>query len=177
MHLERLASKLPKFYERPSDDIRVQEYITSCSDAGTVNEIESSLLLLESLQQSLRIQNISELVGPVFPDASATVGKRKADDSVRTTASPQKAGKSETNKAPHPSLALKTFGEWDKVRKFTAGVPKLDGMDICARFHCRQVCNSSCEHSHAQLSTSLVKDMETWVKDSKAKTAAAASSG
>lgn len=175
--LERLASKHPRFYERllATLDIRIQEYIASCSDATTVDEIESSLVLFESLQQALRVQNVSELVGPVFPDATGPVGKRKADDSVGKASSPPKSGRSETNKNPHPSLALKTFSEWDKVRRFTDIVPKSDGVDICARFHCRQVCNSSCEHNHSHLSPLLVKEMETWVKESKAKTAAAAS--
>jgi hypothetical protein len=174
--LERLSTKHPRFYERllATLDIRIQEYITSCSDAATVDEIESSLILFEGLKQSLRVQNASELVGPVFPDAQqAGVGKRKAQDSMGKSAAPAKSGRSETNKAPHPSLALKTFSEWDKVRRFTDCVPKLEGINVCARFHCRQVCNSNCEHAHAHLSPPLVKEMEKWVKESKAKSAAA----
>jgi hypothetical protein len=140
-----------------------------------LDEIESSLIPFESLQQALRVQNVSELVGPVFPESPVPGGKQKAEESVgKAAASSAKAGRSETNKNPHPSLALKMFSEWDKVRKFTDTVPKLDRVDICVRFHCRQVCNSNSEHAHSILSPLLVKEMEKWVRESKVQTAAAA---
>jgi hypothetical protein len=72
--LERLASKHGRFYKRllTTLDIRVQEYISWCANSSDVDEIESSLLNFGSLKRNLRLQNISDLVGPVFPKPQGT---------------------------------------------------------------------------------------------------------
>jgi hypothetical protein len=171
--LERLASKHPKFYERvlATVDIRVQEFISSCADAVDVDAIETSLLDFETLKQQLRLQNSSGLESPVFPDSADISGpakKRGSDDLGGSDGQPAKA-KTTPNRNPHPSLALGTYAEWDKVRKYTSCVPKVAGVDVCTRFHCRKVCNRRCEHVHGRLAPSVVTEMEAWVIESKAK--------
>jgi hypothetical protein len=105
--LERLAAKYDRFYERllATLDIRVQEYISSCADSSKVDEIESSLLSFDGLRQNLRLQNVSALVGPVFPDAKPNQGTKRGREDP-TGAAPVTKRKVAPNNKPHPSLAL-----------------------------------------------------------------------
>jgi hypothetical protein len=114
--LERLAARNDKFYERLLEtlDIRVQEYTSSCANADKAEAIESSLLNLETRKQNLRLQNVSDLAGAVFPEAttSATGGrKRPAERGVAEGVKSKPA----PNHNPHRSLALTSYAEWDKV--------------------------------------------------------------
>jgi hypothetical protein len=171
--LERLASKHSRFYERllATLDIRVQEYISSCSDSVDVDEIESSLLNFGSLRMHLRLQNISDLVGPVFPETQDTPKgagtKRSPDD----RGNPLAKSRLITNGNPHPSLALTSFSDWDKVRRFASLIPKVGSVEICGRFHCRQTCSSQCDKVHGRLQPAMVAATEAWISESKAKTA------
>lgn len=173
--LERLASKHGRFYERllATLDIRVQEYISSCSDAVDVDEIESSLLNFGPLRMNLRLQNISDLVGPVFPapqgPPKGAASKRAHDDDATSSTKSRVL----TNGNPHPSLALTSFPEWDKVRRFGSLIPKVGSVEVCGRFHCRQVCSSQCDKLHGRLQPAVVAATEAWIADSKAKTAKA----
>jgi hypothetical protein len=170
--LERLAAKYDRFYERllATLDIRVQEYISSCADSSKVDEIESSLLSFDGLRQNLRLQNVSALVGPVFPDAKPNQGTKRGREDP-TGAAPVTKRKVAPNHKPHPSLALTSYSEWDKVRRFTDLLPRVDGISVCGLFHCRQVCNSGCEKVHGKLTESTISETEKWIADSKAKTA------
>jgi hypothetical protein len=171
--IERLASKHSRFFERllATLDIRVQEYISSCADSATVDEIESSLLNFGPLQLNLRLQNISDLVGPVFPEAHTTPksagAKRNPNDGAPSTAKIRTI----TNGHPHPSLALTSFSEWEKVRRFTSLIPKVGSIEVCGLFHCRQACSSKCEKIHGRLQPAMVSATEAWIADSKSKTA------
>jgi hypothetical protein len=85
--LERLAARHDKFYERllTTLDTRVQEYASSCANADKAEAIESSLLNLETRKQNLRLQNVSNLAGAVFPEATTPatgIGKRPAERGV-----------------------------------------------------------------------------------------------
>jgi hypothetical protein len=85
--LERLAARHGKFYERllATLDIQVQEYILSCANADKAEAIESSLLNLETIKQNLGLQNVSDLAGAVFPEATTMAmggGKRSAECGV-----------------------------------------------------------------------------------------------
>jgi hypothetical protein len=115
--LERLASKHGRLYERllATLDIRVQEYISSCADSSDVDEIQSSLLNFGSLKRNLRLQNISDLVGPVFPEPQGTPQSPGAKRSNADGGSPSVKSRVMTNGNPHPSLALTSFSEWEKV--------------------------------------------------------------
>jgi hypothetical protein len=171
--LENLEKKHDRFFERllATLDIRVQEYIASCADAATVDEIESSFLDFTSIQQHLRLQIVSELVGPVFlgrEQVPVTSSKRAGGD----LAAPAPKRKVVKNTNPVPSLVLASFPEWDKVRRFTDLIPKVNGTSICGLFHCRLICNSGCEKSHAPLSAATIAATEAWIAESKAKTSA-----
>ena len=167
--IERLASKHARFYERllATLDIRVQEYIATCADAANEDEIESSLLNFGTLRQNLRLQNISDLVGPVFPETKSPQAKRNIEDA----GSPATKIRVMTNANPHPSLALASYAEWEKVRRFTQFIPKVGSVEVCGRFHCRQVCSSKYEQIHGRLQPSTVAETEVWISESKAKTA------
>lgn len=167
--LERLASKHRRFYERllATLDIRVQEYISSCSDSADVEGIEFSLLNFGSLRMNLRLQNISDLVGPVFPEPQANPKRHREDGS----SSPPVKSRSITNGHPHPTLALTSYADWDKVRRFASLIPKVGSVEVCGRFHCRQICNSQCEKLHGRLQPAVIAATEAWISESKAKTA------
>jgi hypothetical protein len=144
----------------------VQEFITSCTDAVNVDAIEVSLLDFEALKIKLRLQNTSSLAGPVFPDTNAggrAGGTKRASHKVEGGAEQQAKAKSVTNRNPHPSLSLDTFAKWDD------SVPKVGGVFVCAHLHCRQSCNSRCEHTHGRLFPSVVGEMEAWISEARAK--------
>jgi hypothetical protein len=171
--LEGLSNKHPQFYERllSTIDIRVQKFITSCVDAN-VDAIKVTLLDFKVLKIQLRLQNTSSLAGPVFLDTNAGVptgATKRASHDAEGGAEQQAKAKSVTYRNPHPSLSRDTFAKWDKVRKFTDSVPKVGGVFACARFHCRQSCNSGCEHIHGRLSPSAVGEMEAWLVEARAK--------
>jgi hypothetical protein len=172
--VERLATKHDRFYERllATIDIRVQEYISSCADAANVDAIESSLLGFDALQQHLRLQNTSDLVGPVFPagNRSTAVNKRGSGDPSIPSAPKRK---SVQNPSLHSGLALSSFAEWDLVRRFTDLMPKENGVSICGLYHCRGICNDGCDKVHGRLGLAAIAAVAKWVKESKAKTAAA----
>jgi hypothetical protein len=171
--LERLASKHGHCYERllATLDIRVQEYIASCADSSDVDEIDSSLLNFGSLRRNLRLQNISDLVGPVFPESQGTPKSPGTKRSNDDRGSPSVKSRVITNGNPHPSLALTSFSDWVKVRKFTGLVLKVGSVEVWGRFHCRQTCNSKCEKVHGRLQPAMVAATEAWIAKSKAKTA------
>jgi hypothetical protein len=118
--LERLAAGHDKFYERllARLDIRVQEYISSCADAAKAEAIESSLLNLDTIKQNLRLQNVSDLAGAVFPETTLPTtggGKRPAERG----ASEGTKSKPAPNQNPHQSLVLTSYagvGQGPKVR-------------------------------------------------------------
>jgi hypothetical protein len=168
--LERMADRVPKFYERllATVDIRVQEYISSCAYADEAEAIESSLINFETIKTSLRLQNSSDLAGPIFPGSPAAPvsgEKRTAADDISPDNSKTRPV---ANISPHPSLALLTFPEWDKVRKSTDSLPKANGKTVCARFHCRQACFTGCTNVHGKLGKGAIKLMEKWIAESKA---------
>jgi hypothetical protein len=115
--LERLVSKHGRFYERllATLNIRVQEYISSWADSSDVDEIESSLLSFGLLKRNLRLQNISDLVGPVFPEPQGTPKSPGAKRSNNDGGSPSVKSRVITKGNPHPSLALTSSSEWEKV--------------------------------------------------------------
>jgi hypothetical protein len=174
--LEQLASRIPRFYERflATVDIRSQAYISSCAYAQDADAIEASLINFGPMQTNLRLQNVSDLAGTIFPEPTpepGDTGKREAvnDDSpVRTKSRPVQ------NMNPHPSLALLTYAEWDLVRLQVGNLPKIDGEDVCARFHCRQACYHDCRNCHGRLSPTMVKQMEKWIASARLATAKAA---
>ena len=168
--LERLAARHHRFYERllATLDIRVQGYISSCAYAATVDQLESSMINFEIIKQNLRLQNISDLAGTVFPEAPVPKAGRKRNSDFEP-AGPSDKSKPVTNSNPHPSLALTSYQDWDKVRGCTHLIPKVDGVDICGRFHCRQACNTRCTNVHGRLSPASVKATETWIRESKAR--------
>jgi hypothetical protein len=170
--LERLAARHGKFYERllATLDIRVQEYSLSCADADKAEAIESSLLNLETIKQNLRLQNVSDLAGAVFPEATTPAtggGKRSAERGVAEGVKSKRA----SNHNPHQSLALTSYAEWDKVRRFTYEIPKVRCVNVCGRYHCRQICNTRCKNVHEWLSAEVLVATEAWVVESKSKTA------
>jgi hypothetical protein len=61
--------------------------------------------------------------------------------------------------------------EWDKVQRFAYVIPKAGGVDVCGRYHCRQICNTCCKNVHGQLSAEVLAAAEGWVLESKSKTA------
>jgi hypothetical protein len=149
-----------------------QPSTSACTDAADVDAIEVSLLDFEALKIELRLQNTSSLAGPVFPDTSAGAppgGTKRASQDVEGSAKQQAKAKSLANRNPHPSLSLDTFAKWDKVRKFTDSVPKVGGVFVCARFHCRQSCNSRYEHIHGRLSPSVIGEVEAWIAEARSK--------
>jgi hypothetical protein len=171
--LERLAARHDKFYERllAKLNIQVQEYISSCADSAKAEAIKSSLLNLEMIKQNLRLQNVSNLAWAVFPETTPPTtggGKRpaKGGASEGTTSKPA------PNQNPHQSLALTSYAEWDKVGKlFTYIIPKAGNVDVCRRYHCRQICNTRCKNVHGRLSSEALAATEAWVLESKSKTA------
>jgi hypothetical protein len=170
--LGRLAAQHDKFYKRllATLDIRVQEYISSCADADKAEAIESSLLNLEMIKQNLRLQNVSDLVGAVFPEATTAAtggGKRPAERGVAEGVKSKPA----PNHNLHQSLALTSYAEWDKVQRFTYEIPKVRCVDVCRRYHCHQICNTRCKNVHRRLSAEVLAATEAWVVESKSKTA------
>jgi hypothetical protein len=167
--LEQLASRIDRFYERflATVDIRVQAYICSCAYVETADAVEQGLINFEPIKTNLRLQNSSDLAGTVFPsmeNGERTGTKRVSEGDDATDKS--KLGPL-TNVNPHPTLALITYTEWDKVRKSTESLPKVDGVVVCARFHCRQCCYNACPHVHGRLSKGTLKLMEKWIAESK----------
>jgi hypothetical protein len=82
--LVRLAARHNTFYERllATLDIRVQEYISSCADPDKAEATKSLLLNLETIKQNLRLQNVSNLAGAVFPETTPPTtggGRRPAE--------------------------------------------------------------------------------------------------
>jgi hypothetical protein len=163
--LERLASKHGRFYERllATLDIRVQEYISPCADSSDVDEIESSLVNFGSLKRNLRLQNISDLVGPVFPEPQGIPKSPGAKRSNDDGGSPSVKSRVITNGNPHPSLALTSFSEWEKVGRFTHLVPRAGSIKVYGRFHCRQACSSKCDKVHGRLQPAMVAATQAWI--------------
>jgi hypothetical protein len=110
--LERLAARHDKFYEwlLATLYIRVQEYISSCADAAKAKAIKSSLLNLETIKQNLRLQNVSDLAGAVFPETTPpTTGG--GNTPAEHCASEGTKSKPAPNQNPHQSLTLTAYTE------------------------------------------------------------------
>jgi hypothetical protein len=170
--LEGLAARHGKFYERllATLDIQVQEYFSSWVDADKAEAIESSLLNLETIKQNLRLQNVSDLAGAVFPEATTPAtggGKRPAERGVAEGVKSKPA----PNHNPHQSLALTSYAKYDKVPRFTYEIPKVSCVDVWGRYHCRQICNTRCKNVHGRLSAEVLAATGAWVVESKSKTA------
>jgi hypothetical protein len=145
--------------QRPST-IHMSRGTSSCSDAGTVDEIESSFSsggLQQSAVQSEHPASSSVQCSPVpWPQFQAKQTTPSGTDSVST-----KGGRCERRtRAPPPQPCPEDFfAEWDKVRKFTAGSPSwmwTSALSLSARFATPAV------SIPAQQTSS--RDMETWVK-------------
>jgi hypothetical protein len=160
--LERLASKHGRFHKRllATLDMRVQECISLCANSSDADEIESSLLNFGSLKRNLRLQNISDLVGPVFPEPQGTPKSPGAKRSNDDQGSPSLKSRVITNGNPHPSLALTSFSEWEKVPRSTHLVPRVGSIEVCGGLHCRQACSSKCDKVHGRLQPAMVAAME-----------------
>jgi hypothetical protein len=132
--------------------------------------MKSSLLNLETIKQNLRLQNVSNLAGAVFLEATTPAtrgGKRPAGRGVAEGVK----SKPPPNHNPHQSLALTSYAKCDKVRRFTYEIPKVRCVDVCGRYHCRQICNTRCKNVHGWLSPEVLAATEAWVVESKSKTA------
>jgi hypothetical protein len=164
----RLASKHDRFYEPllAALDIQVQEDIASCTNSSDANEIEASLLNFGWLRRNLCLQNISDLSGPVFPESQGTPKSPGAKSSHGNGESPLAKIPVITNRNPHPSLALTSYSDWEKVRWFTSLIPKVGSVKVCGRFHCHQACSSKCEKLHRRLQPAMVAATEAWVAES-----------
>ena len=174
--IEHLSARITRFYEHllATLDIRVQAYISSCVDAVSVDAIESSFLNFADLKQKLRMQNISDLMGPVFSESQPGNGKRAATNDGGAPAA--KRVQQQENRQAYPSIALRSYMEWNKVRPFVQHMPMVEGVPVCGRYYCRQVCNSHCDLVHARLSPSTVSAVERWIAESKANAARASRS-
>jgi hypothetical protein len=125
--LEQLSSKHSQLYERllATLDIRVQEFISLCSDSANVEGIESSLLNFGSLRMNLCLQNISNLVGPVFTEPQGTPKSASPKRTHKDGDSPSVKSGAITNGHPHPTLAFTSNSDWDKVQQFASLIPKV----------------------------------------------------
>jgi hypothetical protein len=152
-------------------DISVQAYIASCADARQADEIEGTLLTFDGIKQRLKLQNVSDVVGPVFPEeAPDTTNRAPKRASPETSGGAGSKRKVAHNTDPHQTLALTSYAEWDKARRFSDLLPKVGRVSVCGLFHCRQTCNSGCDNVHDKLSPTKVMEVERWINESKAKT-------
>ncbi len=171
--LEMLATKHDRFYERllASIDVRVQAYIFECSKVQShVDDIDASLLNFMPLRKHLQIQIVSDLVGPVFHVSRGGKNPREDENNYDDENNPSTKSRTIQNENPHPTIALTTSQDWNKVRKFCALLPFMDGVRICGRYHCRQSCNSKCPLYHGRLNHELLAKVVAWITASKAKT-------
>ena len=135
-----------------------------------VDDIDASLLNFMPLRKHLQIQIVSDLIGPVFHVPRGGKNPREDENHYDDENNPSTKSRTIQNENPHPTIALTTSQDWNKVRKFCALLPFLDGVRICGRYHCRQSCNSKCPLYHGRLNHELLAKVVAWITASKAKT-------